>query len=171
MKRFLILGVAVTTAALTLAACGGGDYSSDAAPPDDNAATVSSQQIGDEAALLVDSAGQALYAADQETAAGVVLCTDACTSFWAPLTVSDVSPRGDSLPGELGVVERAGGLRQVTYDGKRLYSFVEDKPGEVTGDGFEDAFDGQTLTWHVVHADGNTSASDSGGTTTGPFGY
>jgi predicted lipoprotein with Yx(FWY)xxD motif len=171
MKRFLILGVAVTTAVLALAACGGGDYASDAAPPDDNPATVSSQQIGDEGALLVDSAGQALYAADQETAAGVVLCTDACISFWEPLTVSDVPPRGDSLPGELGVVERADGLRQVTYDGQLLYSFVEDKPGEVTGDGFEDAFDGQTLTWHVVHANGSTSAADSDGTTAGPLGY
>ena len=172
MKRFLILGVAVTTAVLALAACGGGgDYSSDAASPDDNATTVSSQQFGDEGNLLVDSAGQALYAADQETAAGVVFCTDACTSVWEPLTVSDVSPKGDSLPGELGVVERTDGTRQVTYDGKLLYSFVEDEPGEVTGDGFEDAFDGQTLTWHVVHADGSTSAADGGGTTAGPFGY
>jgi predicted lipoprotein with Yx(FWY)xxD motif len=172
MKRLLILGVAVTTAVLSLAACGGGgDNSSDAATPDANAATVLTQQIGDEGAVLVDSAGQALYAADQETAAGVVLCTDACTSFWEPLTVSDVSPTGDSLAGELGVVERADGMRQVTYDGKLLYSFVEDEPGEVTGDGFEDAFDGQTFTWHVVHADGSTSAADGGGTTAGPFGY
>jgi predicted lipoprotein with Yx(FWY)xxD motif len=171
MKRLLILGVAVTTAVLALAACGGGDYSSDASPPDANAATVSTQQIGDEGAVLVDSAGQALYAADQETAAGVVLCTDACTSIWEPLTVSDVSPTGGSLPGELGVVERADGMRQVAYDGKLLYSFVEDEPGEITGDGLEDAFDGQTLTWHVVHADGSSSAADRGGTTAGPFGY
>jgi predicted lipoprotein with Yx(FWY)xxD motif len=173
MKRLLILSVSVAAAVLALAACGGGgDYSSDAAvPPDGNAATVSTQQIGDEGAVLVDSAGQALYAADQETAAGAVLCTDDCTSFWVPLTVSDASPTGDGLAGELGSAERPDGTRQGTYDGKLLYSFVQDEPGEVTGEGFEDAFDGQTLTWHVVHADGTTNAADDGDPSTGPFGY
>jgi predicted lipoprotein with Yx(FWY)xxD motif len=172
MKRLLILSVAVTAAVLALAACGGGgDYSSDAAPPDANTATVSTQQIGGEGAVLVDSAGQALYAADQETAAGAVLCTDACTSFWVPLTVSVASPTGDGLSGELGVAKRPDGTRQGRYDGKLLYSFVKDEPGAVTGDGFEDAFDGQTLTWHVVHPDGSTNAADGGSTTNGPFGY
>jgi predicted lipoprotein with Yx(FWY)xxD motif len=164
VKRLLILGTAV----LALAACGGeGDYSSGGAAPDADTATVSTQQIGDEGAVLVDSAGRALYAADQETAADMVLCSDACTSVWTPLGVSDTSPTGESLAGELGVVERADGMKQVTYDGKLLYSFVEDQLGEVTGDGLEDAFGGQTLTWHVVHADGSTGSSGSGG----PFGY
>jgi predicted lipoprotein with Yx(FWY)xxD motif len=175
MKRVLILSVAVTTAVLALTACGGGGgYSSDAAPPDANAATVSTQQIGDEGAVLVDSAGQALYAADQETVAGRVLCiSDDCTSFWEPLTVSDVSPTGDSLPGELGVVERADGMRQVTYDGKLLYSFNEEGAGEVTGDGFTDAFGGQEFTWHVVQSNGATGSPGGGGdtTTTPSYGY
>jgi predicted lipoprotein with Yx(FWY)xxD motif len=177
MKRLLILGSAVAVAviaALLLAACGGGGGGNSSAPaePMTNAATVSTQEIGDEGAVLVDSGGRALYAADQEIAAGnKVLCTEACTSFWEPLTMNSGSPTGSSVPGELGIVERPDGSRQVALDGKLLYSFVEDEPGEVTGDGFEDAFDGQTFTWHVVHADGNTGSPSSDTTGTGPLGY
>lgn len=171
MKRLLILGVAVAVivvAGVTIAAvAGGGSDSSVATPRETNAATVSTQEIGDAGDVLVDSEGRALYAADQETAAGMVLCTEGCTSFWEPLTVSGGAPTADSVSGDLGVVERPDGSSQVAVDGKLLYSFVEDEPGEVTGDGFEDAFDGQTLTWHVVHADGSTGDT----TTTGPFGY
>jgi predicted lipoprotein with Yx(FWY)xxD motif len=175
MKRLLILGVAVVVvvvAAVTIAvvASGGGD-SSVSATPDTNTATVSTQQIGDAGEVLVDSEGRALYAADQETAAGMVLCAEGCTSFWTPLTVSDGSPTGNSISGELGIVERPDGARQVTLAGKLLYSFIEDEPGEVTGDGFEDAFGGQTLTWHVVHPDGSTDSSGGDAPTTGPFGY
>jgi predicted lipoprotein with Yx(FWY)xxD motif len=177
MKRWLILGVAVAVVAaagVAIAAYGGGGGgdSPASATPEANASTVSVQEIGDEGAVLVDSAGRALYTADQETAAGMVLCTtEACTSFWVPLTVSNGSPTGSSVSGELGVVERPDGSRQVALDGKPLYTFAEDEPGEVTGDGFEDVFDGQTLTWRVVHADGSTDPSGGGTTTTGPFGY
>jgi len=173
MKRLLILGAVVTTvaiAAVAIAIAGtGSSDSSSPSPPAANTATVSSEEIGDKGAVLVDSAGKALYAADQEIAAGMVLCTEGCTSFWEPLEVSNGSPTGDSVSGDLGIVNRPDGGRQVTLNGKLLYSFVEDEPGEVTGDGFEDAFDGQTLTWRVVHPDGTTGAS--GDTSTGPFGY
>jgi predicted lipoprotein with Yx(FWY)xxD motif len=172
MKRLLILGagvavVAIAAVAIAIAGAGGSD-SSNPSPPAANTATVSTEEIGDKGAVLVDSAGKALYAADQEIAAdNMVLCTEGCTSFWEPLEVSNGSPTGDSVSGELGIVKRPDGGRQVTLDGKLLYSFVEDEPGEVTGDGFEDAFDGQTLTWRVVHPDGSTGGTDS----SGPLGY
>ena len=41
---------------------------------------------------------------------------------------------------------------------------MQDKPGEVTGEGFSDAFAGQQFTWHVVHADGSTGSDQSGTT-------
>jgi predicted lipoprotein with Yx(FWY)xxD motif len=101
----------------------------------------------------------------------MVLCaTDACTSFWEPLTVSGSPTGGSGLPAKLDVIRRPDGARQVAIDGKLLYSFVQDDPGEVTGDGFEDAFDGQTLTWRVVHADGSTSSADDD-SGSGPLGY
>jgi predicted lipoprotein with Yx(FWY)xxD motif len=177
MKRLLILGAAVA-AVLALAACGGGGGGASGNAPGtmasgSNATTVSAEQIGDAGTVLVDSEGKALYASDEETAGGKVLCTDdACLSFWTPLTVNGGKPTGSSLPGKLGVVERPDGTRQVTYDGKLLYSFNEDEAGEVTGDGFVDAFGGQQFTWHVVHSDGSVGGSgSSGGTNTGPFGY
>jgi predicted lipoprotein with Yx(FWY)xxD motif len=170
MKRLLILGAAAA-AVLALAACGGGGgSSSNASGSSAGSTTVSAEQIGDKGSVLVDSAGQALYASDQETG-GNVLCTDSCLSFWMPLTIKGGAPTG-SVPGKLGVVTRPDGTKQVTYDGKLLYSFTEDQPGEVTGDGFMDAFGGQQFTWHVVHSNGSVrSSGSSGGTSTGPLGY
>ena len=135
----------------------------------DEATTVAVERIAGAGRVLVDSAGKALYAADEE-ANRDVLCTDACLAFWIPLTIDAGGPTASSVPGTLGVTERPDGSRQVTHDGKRLYSFVEDEPGQVTGDGFSDAFDGQRFTWHVVRVDG-AAAGDGRGTDDVPFDY
>jgi predicted lipoprotein with Yx(FWY)xxD motif len=172
MKRLMIT-LAVVVAVLALAACGGAGYdnsdSSPAAQSGDETATVSVEELEDSGRVLVNSAGQALYTADEEADSSVV-CTGACTSFWIPLTIDGGAPSGNSLPGELGIVERGDGTRQVTFDGKRLYTFVEDEPGEVTGDGFSDAFDGQQFTWHVVSV-GDAPDSNQVGAPGGSFGY
>ena len=89
-----------------------------------------------------------------------MLCTGACLSFWQPLTVTG-TPTGTSLHGKLGVLRRPDGRRQVTFNGKLLYSFKLDKPGKVTGDGFKDAFGGQSFTWHVAHPTPTTGGSPS----------
>ena len=169
MKR-LMIALAVGMTVLVLGACGGsGGYASDSSPAarsGDDTATVSVKELGDSGRVLVDSAGKALYAADEEADSSVV-CTGACNSFWIPLTIDGGAPSGNSLPSELGVVERGDGTRQVTFDGKRLYTFVEDEPGEVTGDGFSDAFDGQQFTWHVVSVGDAPDSNPEGG----PLGY
>ena len=172
MKRSII-ALAVVVAVLVLAACDGGGYTSSDPPPaasGDDTATVSVEEIGDSGRVLVNSAGKALYAADEEADSSVV-CTGACTSFWIPLTIDGSAPSGNSLPGELGVVERGDGTRQVTFDGKRLYTFVEDEPGEATGDGLSDAFDGQQFTWHVVSVGDAPDPDQEGDDTGGSFGY
>jgi predicted lipoprotein with Yx(FWY)xxD motif len=163
MQRLLIAG-AIVAAVLALTACGGGNDSSDV-PTSSNDTTLSVEQIGDAGRVLVDSAGKALYAADQEADEGV-LCTGTCLSFWEPLTIDADAPTATSVPGTLGVIERPDGGRQVTLDGKRLYSFTQDEPGEVTGDGLTDAFDGQQFTWHVVRVG---AAPDGGTTGAGPY--
>ena len=88
----------------------------------------------------------------------MVLCTDACLSFWQPLTIKG-TPIGSSLPGKLATVKRPDGGRQVTYNGRLLYSFKLDKAGEVTGDNFKDAFGGQKFTWRVAHPTGTSKSS------------
>lgn len=164
MYRMLIAGISVA-AAVTLAACGGGSDSSggsaNAAPSNMGATTVATANIGDSGRVLVDSQGQALYASDQE-ASGKIMCTDACLSFWQPLTVKN-APTGGSITGKLGTVNRPDdGSRQVTFNGMPLYTFSQEGPGEVTGDGFHDAFNGQQFTWNVVSlANAASSSSQS----------
>lgn len=170
MQRLLIAGATVV-AVLALAACGGGGSgggNSSDVPPASNDTALSVEQIGDAGRVLVDSAGKALYFADEEADNGV-LCTAACLSFWKPLTIDAGAPTS-SVPGTLGVIDRPDGSRQVTHDGKRLYSFTEDEPGEVTGDGFADAFDGQQFTWHVVRVGGAPDSGDGGTAGGGPYG-
>jgi predicted lipoprotein with Yx(FWY)xxD motif len=171
MKRLLI-AVAAVVAVVALAACGGGggDSGNASAMSSAGTATVSVEDLGDSGAVLVDSAGKALYESDEEAADPSVVCTDACEDFWKPLTIDSGMPTGHDVPGDLGVAQRPDGTRQVTLDGRRLYSFVQDDPGEVTGDWFSDAFGGQTFTWHVVSADGSTS-NHGGSTTDSPYNY
>jgi predicted lipoprotein with Yx(FWY)xxD motif len=152
---------------LLLAACG-----SDSNEPDPDsgsatagstpATTVSLQSVDGVGDVLVDSDGAALYTADQESD-GRVRCTDDCADTWIPLTLpGDGQPSGsDDVPGELGVTERPDGERQVSYDGKPLYSFADDgMAGVVTGDGLSDTFGGRLFSWQVVTAEGESEPAE-----------
>jgi predicted lipoprotein with Yx(FWY)xxD motif len=159
VKRLLIVGAvggAALVLGIALALAGTGSKP-----------TVSVKRIAGKGNVLVDAKGRALYRNDQERGR-MVLCTGACLSFWKPLVVSG-TPKGKSLPGKLAVVKRPDGRRQVTYNGKLLYTFTLDNPGKVTGDGFKDAFGGQMFTWHVVHP--TKTASPPPPTTTGTTPY
>jgi predicted lipoprotein with Yx(FWY)xxD motif len=171
------LALMALAVSLVLAACGDDDGSATAAA--DGAETVSVESVGDFEDVLVSPDGAALYTPDQE-ASGEILCTGSCTSIWVPIVVQN----GQDLRGPpeidagLGTVKRPDGTTQVTFDGAPLYSFSEETPGQVTGDGFEDAFGGQQFTWHVVTANGGSSdsrgepGSDSTGTgSSGGYGY
>jgi predicted lipoprotein with Yx(FWY)xxD motif len=170
MKRLLIAGAALA-ASLVIVACG--DSSSETAAPAGGGQTVSIKSIDGIGDVLVDASGKALYASDVESD-GKVHCTDGCTSFWQPLTVDSGTPTAADGVGKLGVIKRADGARQVTADGKLLYTFSEDSAGEVEGNGFADDFDGQHFTWNAVLAGGKlASSADSqdGGYSTGRDGY
>ena len=165
MKRLLIISVMVAAAAaagIAIAATNGGSGTTKS-----GRATVSVERISGAGRVLVDSRGRALYKNEQEHGA-VVLCKGACVSFWKPLVVHG-KPTGKSLPGKLGVAKRPGGARQVTYQGKRLYTFTPDKPRKVTGDGVMDAFGGHKFTWHVVHPTAKSSSTPPPSTTPYPY--
>ena len=69
-------------------------------------------------------------------------------------------------------MKRPDGSRQVTVDGKLLYTFTQDSAGEAKGNGFADDFDGRHFTWNAVLEGGKlASKSDSGDSSGGGYGY
>ena len=165
----LLTCAAVLAAAIALAACGSSTDDTPAAAAAWSS-TVEVRHVDGVGDVLVDSTGHALYTSDQE-AGGKIRCTDGCTSFWLPLDPGSGTPTAADGVAKLGVIRRPGGDRQVTMDGKPLYSFSEDTPGKVTGDGFKDEFDGRTFTWNVVVAGGGQSDAAAGGGRSGGYDY
>jgi predicted lipoprotein with Yx(FWY)xxD motif len=169
LRTYSALFVLASACALALAACGGGSSSSGSSSGT-TGETVSVADVKGVGDVLVDAQGGALYSPAQE-AGGKIFCTDGCTSIWVPLTVPDgrqPSASGD-LQNELGVVRRPDGADQVTFEGKPLYTFAEDKaPNTVTGNGVTDSFGGMSFTWHVASTEAVSSGSTSSG---GGYGY
>ena len=162
MKRVLASGAALA-ATLALAACGssGGGGSSTTSMPASTGTAVSVKSIGGKS-VLVDSQGKALYAADQESGSKLLCTMSACTSFWKPLTTTSAKPTAGSGAGKIGTVKRPDGAMQVTVGGKPVYTFAEDSPGKLAGNGFSDQFGGQHFTWHAILAGGKASSGSTG---------
>jgi predicted lipoprotein with Yx(FWY)xxD motif len=168
-----IVLVALGLAALAgLTACGGsgGGSTTPAAATGTSTAsgtTVSQKNVSGVGEILVDSKGDALYSAEQESGS-TIKCTDSCTDIWIPLTVSSSGSTPTGTSG-LALVRRPDGTSQVTYKGDPLYTFAEDtSPGEVNGNGVSDSFGGTDFTWHVAGQAGTSTTTGSG---TGSYGY
>jgi predicted lipoprotein with Yx(FWY)xxD motif len=86
--------------------------------------------------ILVDAKGDPLYTYKPDTATKS-LVSGQLAVLWPPIVATTAQPRGAS--GNLTTVTTTNG-RQVAYKGHFLYSFVEDKPGQVTGQGVQDFF-------------------------------
>ena len=86
-------------------------------------------------AVLVNGQGRTLYYFVPERG-GRIVCTGACTGAWAPLFATSMAPTaGAALPGQLGVVARAGN-EQVAYNHWPLYTFAGDGgPDQTNGQG------------------------------------
>ena len=167
MKRLLIPGAALV-ATLALAACGGNSSTSStstSAASGTSHDTVSVKSIHGVGKVLVDSRGMALYSSNLD-ANGKPACAGACTSFWKPLTLASGMPSAAAGAGKAAIVMRADGTRQVAVDGKPLYTFVQDSPGKLTGNGVSDAFSGRHFTWSAVLAGGGSAAGGSSGRST-----
>jgi predicted lipoprotein with Yx(FWY)xxD motif len=165
-KAALVLGAV----ALGLAACGGDEGGNDAtASAADTGGGVVSIQSVDGTNVLVDAEGRTLYTADVEKG-GMIRCTEGCTSFWDPELASENQANAASadLGLDLGVVQRPDGEQQLALGGLPLYSFTEEDPGQLEGDGFVDDFDGTHFEWEAATAPGSGSSgadtpSDSSG--------
>src|SRR5919107_1658474 len=158
--RAPLLALAIV-AALGLAACGGDDEDSSSDDAAAGASSALSTATIDGATVLVNSNGQALYTSDLEQN-GKVACTDDCTSIWMPATSAGASaPSVDGA--EVGVVKRPDGAEQLTFDGAPLYSFTQEGPDELTGDGVTDSFGGQTFKWSAAVVSGTPEPADDSG--------
>ncbi len=85
--------------------------------------------------VLVNAQGRTLYYFVPERG-GRVVCTGQCTNAWPPLFSASMAPTaGAALPGQLGVVARAGS-EQITYNHWPLYTFAGDGgPDQTNGQG------------------------------------
>jgi predicted lipoprotein with Yx(FWY)xxD motif len=94
--------------------------------------------------VLTANSGLTLYTLSAEKH-GTFICKGSCLKDWHPLVVAKgVKPTG---PVALGTVKRPdNGLRQVTFEGRPLYTFDDDKKkGDANGEGFKDVG-----TWHAA---------------------
>jgi len=168
----ILISAGVLLVAIGLAACGSsknssGSTSAGAVPTSASGDTVSTKSIGGISNVLVDSKGMALYTNNMDSGSKVA-CTGSCTSIWVPLAApSSGQPTSSdsSVQAKLGVVMRPDGTSQVTFGDKPLYTFASDGPGQVTGNGVTDHFDGTSFTWTVAST-GKGSATSAGTTTT-----
>jgi predicted lipoprotein with Yx(FWY)xxD motif len=87
-------------------------------------------------AILTNANGLPLYYYGPDTA-GRSLVSGQLAALWPPLTSAASTAAG--LSGKLTVVRDAHG-GQIAYNGHLLYTFADDQPGQVTGQGFQNFF-------------------------------
>jgi predicted lipoprotein with Yx(FWY)xxD motif len=83
--------------------------------------------------ILVNNKGLPLYIYSPDTATSSMV-TGELAALWPPLLAG--APTGSGTSGVLAVVHTGNG-QQVTYNGHFLYTFAEDSPGQVTGQGVQ----------------------------------
>jgi predicted lipoprotein with Yx(FWY)xxD motif len=86
--------------------------------------------------ILVNGKGLPLYTYQADTATSSKV-TGELAALWPPLVANN--PTGTGATGTLSTVLTTNG-RQVTYNGHFLYTFAEDSPGQVTGQGVQNFF-------------------------------
>jgi predicted lipoprotein with Yx(FWY)xxD motif len=177
IRKPMFAVTALSLVAIGLAACGGGGGSSSAAGTTGSAtasggtgsSTVSTMSIGGVGTALVDSKGDVLYTNNRDTASQIA-CTGSCTAIWVPVTASSGGkPTSDdsSVQAKLGTVKSPDGSTVVTYNAKPLYSFVQDSPGQATGNGVMDSFGGTSFTWTAATTSGSSTGSSTAGAGSG----
>jgi predicted lipoprotein with Yx(FWY)xxD motif len=118
---------------------------------------------GKSQSILVDTQGLPLYYFQGDTAkksnvSGKLL------RLW-PALVS-AHPVGTGTPGKLTALQASNG-HQVTYNGRFLYTFIDDTPGHVNGQGVSGFF---VATPHLKSINGST-ATAAATTSSGSHGY
>jgi predicted lipoprotein with Yx(FWY)xxD motif len=93
--------------------------------------------------VLAEANHQVVYTYSKDKKNGKPTCVGACAATWIPATGTPQAGPADVFPGQFGLVTGAGGVKQITYDGRPLYLLKDARPLTVTGNG-------QGGVWHVV---------------------
>jgi len=142
--RIIIASISLAAAAaigggITAAAATTSHATSQPAASQSSPATVRTVQAavgGKTETVLVNSQGLPLYYYLSDTAAKSVV-TGGLAALWPPLTAA--SPAATGLTGKVTAVIDIHG-NQVAYNGHLLYTFADDQPGQVTGQGVQGFF-------------------------------
>jgi predicted lipoprotein with Yx(FWY)xxD motif len=112
----------------------------------DLVAKIGSSSLGK---IVVNGQGMSAYFFDLDRAkSGVSSCTGKCSARWPAILSSTTKPRVSGIKGAIGSIALKNGSRQVTINGRPIYTFVLDKAaGEIKGQG------AQAL-WYVISPSG-----------------
>ncbi len=129
---------AATAAPASVAPASEAPASAEASAAAGGGLTVDAKPVGAAGTVLVAGAnGMTVYSFTKDVKdSGKSNCTTGCIDTWPALTVpAGATPTGGaSLTGKLGTITRDDGTLQVTYNGKPLYFFKNDKaPGDANG--------------------------------------
>jgi predicted lipoprotein with Yx(FWY)xxD motif len=103
-----------------------------AAPSGATVSVVTDPKLGP---ILVASNGRTLYkfANDKPNTSN---CTGGCASVWPPYTATGTPSLPTGVSGTIGMITRADGTQQLTYNGSPLYLYAKDsKAGDTNGQG------------------------------------
>jgi predicted lipoprotein with Yx(FWY)xxD motif len=98
-------------------------------------------KIGDsqKSKVLIDDKGMTLYVFDKDSA-GKSACNGPCAGNWPPLMATTSS----SAVGDYTIITRDDGSKPWAYKGRPLYTWHNDKVGDISGDGFLNG------AWHIA---------------------
>ena len=101
---------------------------------------------GHKESVAVNAKGVTIYELGPETSHHLVCKSADCFAAWPPVKAKGAVTKMAGVTGKLGTIKRDG-FKQVTLNGKPVYTFVEDgnRRGEAEGDGIRN-FGG---VWHV----------------------
>jgi predicted lipoprotein with Yx(FWY)xxD motif len=139
----------LSAAGLALVACGGSYGGGGTASSQTSAAAGSSAGSAATGVVLktastslgtvvVTSAGKTVYAFDKDTKdSGKSACNAGCSGLWPAVTATSGSPTATGVSAKLGTITRSDGTKQITLDGRPLYTYSGDSgAGAVAGQGF-----------------------------------
>jgi predicted lipoprotein with Yx(FWY)xxD motif len=93
--------------------------------------------------VLAEANRQVVYTYSKDSKGGKPTCTGACAATWLPATGTPQAGPADVFSGQFGLVTRADGTKQITYNGLPLYLLKGAAGMATTGNG-------QGGVWHVV---------------------